>query len=169
MVALANRSSTAQGSNCRGCCRRGKQRWPYPPGQSLEQVETASSIDCLERLDAQVKKVHDCLQPGSLLLVVTGQGDTTHQRHKEVRKSCIILQKSTYQFSFRMLASLEMCDMSCPYFSIVRIEIVQMSLVYVMSVVSIRRWLAAGSCQGSSVCKAACLSYKHQGPIAAWC
>lgn len=102
MVALAALISIAQGSICRGFCRRRRQRWPYPQGQSPEQIEAASSFDCLERLDAQVKKVHNSLQPGSLLLVVTGQGDTTHQRHKEVCGSCIILQRSMYLVSFRI-------------------------------------------------------------------
>ncbi|DBB01166.1 TPA: hypothetical protein ACH3X1_001053 [Trebouxia sp. C0004] len=65
--------------------RRSKQKWLYPPGQNLDQAETVSRTDCLERLDAQVHKIYDALRPGSLLLVVTGQGDTTHQRHKEER------------------------------------------------------------------------------------
>jgi len=74
---------------CRGHRRRSKQKWPYPPGQDLDQAETVSRTDCLERLDAQVHKVYDALRPGSLLLVVTGQGDTTHQRHKEVCVPCL--------------------------------------------------------------------------------
>ncbi|DBA69583.1 TPA: hypothetical protein ACH3X2_012658 [Trebouxia sp. C0005] len=68
----------------RGHCKRSKQKWPYPPGQDLDQADTVSMGDCLERLDAQIHKIYDALRPGSLLLVVTGQGDTTHQRHKEV-------------------------------------------------------------------------------------
>ncbi|KAA6428436.1 MAG: exonuclease family (ISS), partial [Trebouxia sp. A1-2] len=69
----------------RGHCKRSKQKWPYPPGQDLDQADTVSMGDCLERLDAQIHKIYDALRPGSLLLVVTGQGDTTHQRHKEER------------------------------------------------------------------------------------
>ncbi|KAL0046858.1 hypothetical protein WJX82_000075 [Trebouxia sp. C0006] len=65
--------------------KRSKQKWPYPPGQDLNQADTVSRSDCLKRLDAQVHNIYDALQPGSLLLVVTGQGDTTHQRHKEER------------------------------------------------------------------------------------
>lgn len=69
----------------RGHYRRSKQKWPYPPGQDLDQADTVSRTDCLKRLDAQVHKVYDALRPGSLLLVVSGQVDTTHQRHKEER------------------------------------------------------------------------------------
>lgn len=70
--------------HCRGYDKRGKQKWSYPPGQNVEPVEGGTRSDCLQRLDAQVKQVYDSLQPGSLLLVATGQGDTTQQRHKEV-------------------------------------------------------------------------------------
>ena len=40
--------------------------------------------ECLQLLDAYVKQVFEALQPGSMLLLITGQGDTTQQRLKEV-------------------------------------------------------------------------------------
>lgn len=67
----------------RGYSKLGKQKWLYP--EVSEQVEAVSFSQCLQQLDAQVGQLWHALQPGALLLVVTGQGDTTVQRHREER------------------------------------------------------------------------------------
>lgn len=70
-------------AQCRGHHKLGRQKWAYPSGQEVEQAGRPSEADCLKCLDAHVKQLHDALMPDSVLLVITGQGDSTQQRHKE--------------------------------------------------------------------------------------
>lgn len=69
---------------CRAYHQHARQKWPYPKEAVLQKSGKGSIEECLHVIDAQVKQVYDALQPGSMLLVVTSQGDTTHQRLKEV-------------------------------------------------------------------------------------
>ena len=53
----------------------------------LEKACKSSVEGCLSQLDVYVKQVHDALQPGSVLLLLTGQGNSIQQRLKEVSSS----------------------------------------------------------------------------------
>ena len=83
-------------AQCRGHHKLGRQKWAYPSGQEVEQAGRPSEADCLKCLDAHVKQLHDALMPDSVLLVITGQGDSTQQRHKEVCMLCLNLMCSLF-------------------------------------------------------------------------
>ncbi|KAL3141146.1 hypothetical protein ABBQ38_003496 [Trebouxia sp. C0009 RCD-2024] len=57
--------------------------WPYPKEAMLQKAGKGSAEERLRLIGAHVKQVYHALPSGSMLLVVTGQGDTTQQRFKE--------------------------------------------------------------------------------------
>ncbi|KAL3162472.1 hypothetical protein ABBQ32_010134 [Trebouxia sp. C0010 RCD-2024] len=60
-------------------------KWPYPKEAMLQKAGKGSTEERLRLTDAHVKQLYHALPSGSMLLVVTGQGDTTQQRYKEER------------------------------------------------------------------------------------
>lgn len=60
------------------------QKWPYPKDTVVKKAAMGSIEECWQQLDAHVKQVYEALPHGSMLLLITGQGDTTQQRLKEV-------------------------------------------------------------------------------------
>ena len=69
---------------CRAYQQHALHKWPYPKEVMLHKTGKGSAEERLRLIDAHVKQVYQALPPGSMLLVVTGQGDTTLQRYKEV-------------------------------------------------------------------------------------
>lgn len=69
---------------CRAYQQCARQKWPYPKEAALEQTGKESIEECLRSMDGHINQVYNALLPGSMLLVVTGQGYTTKQRLKEV-------------------------------------------------------------------------------------
>ena len=75
-------------TTCRAYRQHARQKWPYPIGYPNEAVFPQKGKESIEEslrlIDAHIDQVYNSLQSGSMLLVVTGQGDTTQQRLKEV-------------------------------------------------------------------------------------
>lgn len=64
-------------------------------GASLGEADLK---ECLKQLDSCIGYLHDSLKPGTLMMICTGHGNTTFQRHKEVslsflhRLCCVFLR-----------------------------------------------------------------------------
>ena len=64
-------------TTCRPYRQHARQKWPYPNEAVFPQKGKESIEECLPLIDAHVNQMYNMMQSGSMLLVVTGQGDTT--------------------------------------------------------------------------------------------